>query len=252
MADVQDLVLTPPEPRDLGPDFSTRAGIAQWAIEKNATAEQLALMLDTQLRWEANEARKAFIDALQLFRTHPPEIQKTKTVTYPNKDGSQTKYKHAELDKIAVIIGKALLKVGITHSWRTDEHEGRVVVTCVFRHTLGHCEDMAKLAGPADTSGGKNSIQAIGSTTYYLERYTLLAACGLAPQNCDTDGVSNVDPKWLEEQLAELQRCETLEGLKAAFTAAAKVAIDEAKDLAAYHELKEAKNKRQKELNGGK
>lgn len=249
---MQDLVLTSPELRDLGPDFTTRAGIAQWAIEQKATAEQLALMLDTQLRWEANEARKAFIDALQLFRATPPEINKTKTVMYANKDGSQTKYKHAELDKIVVVIGKALLKVGITHSWRTDEHDGRVVVTCVFRHRQGHCEDMAKLSGPADTSGGKNSIQAIGSTTYYLERYTLLAACGLAPQDCDTDGVSNVNPKWLEEQLAELGRCETLDGLKTAFTAAAKVAIEDAKDLAAYHELKEAKNKRQAELKGGK
>lgn len=245
-----DLVLTPPEPRDLGPDFSTRQGIAQWAVEQKATAEQLALMLDTQLRWEANEARKAFIDALQLFNQNPPEVKKTHTVEYVNKDGSKTKYKHAELDKASVILRKALLKVGITFSWRPSEKDGRVVVTCVFRHRMGHCEDMATLSGPADTSGGKNSVQAIGSTNYYLERYTLLAACGLAPE-ADTDGVTNVDPKWLKEQIEEIGRCETIDGLKAAFSSAAKVCIEDVKDLAAYQELKEAKNKRQKELKGG-
>jgi hypothetical protein len=247
---MQDLVLTAPELRDLGPDFTTRAGIAQWAIEQKATAEQLALMLDTQLRWEANEARKAFIDALQQFNQNPPEVLKTKTVEYVNKDGSKTKYKHAELDKASVILRKALLKVGITYSWRPSEKDGRVVVTCVFRHRLGHCEDMSTLSGPPDTSGGKNSVQAIGSTNYYLERYTLLAACGLAPE-ADKDGVANVDPKWLEEQVAELGRCETMEGLNVAFQSAAKVAIEDVKDFAAYAALKEAKNKRKKELSKG-
>jgi hypothetical protein len=43
------------------------------------------------------------------------------------------------------------------------------------------------LRAGADQSGAKNSIQAIGSTISYLQRYTLKAALGLAAAN-DDDG----------------------------------------------------------------
>ena len=39
-----------------------------------------------------------------------------------------------------------------------------------------------------DTSGNKNSIQSIGSTRTYLQRYTLIGALGLSTAEDDTDG----------------------------------------------------------------
>ncbi len=53
-----------------------------------------------------------------------------------------------------------------------------------------------------DNSGGKNSIQAIGSAVTYLQRYTLLLLCGLAAHEHD-DGAS-FEP-ISEEQLATIE-----------------------------------------------
>jgi hypothetical protein len=52
---------------------------------------------------------------------------------------------------------------------------------------MGHSEETTLRAIP-DTSGSKNSIQAIGSTVTYLQRYTLLAAVGMAAAGMDNDG----------------------------------------------------------------
>jgi hypothetical protein len=64
-----------------------------------------------------------------------------------------------------------------------------VKVTCKLTHKQGHSEEVT-LEAPLDTSGGKNNIQAMGSSVSYLERYTLLAITGLATKEQDDDGAS--------------------------------------------------------------
>lgn len=227
---------------------TTRQGLIELMISKGASAEQMALLLDTQLRYEANEARKAFVQALEEFKKNPPEIVKTKLVAYLNKDGSTTSYKHAEIDKANEIITQALLKVGITHTWRSREEGGRIYVTCVLRHTLGHCEDGSTLSGPADTSGGKNGIQAIGSTQSYLARYTLLPSVGLVAKGEDNDGMGAGSRYGeLQERLEWIANCKDLPELEKVFKAAYKDAR-ETKDLGAIQALAAAKDKRKREL----
>lgn len=162
------------------------------AVEKGSSADELGKLMELKLRWDANEARLAYIAAMAKFKENAPEILKTHKVRYENKDKSWTEYHHAELDKITESIGEALKAVGITQKWRTGEGEnGRIVVTCVLTHEQGHSEDVATLAGPPDASGGKNNIQAIGSTVTYLQRYSLLAGTGLAPEGIDNDGATD-------------------------------------------------------------
>jgi len=50
-----------------------------------------------------------------------------------------------------------------------------------------------------DTSGSKNSIQAVGSTVSYLQRYTLYSILGLASKDADTDGNNRVSFEQAEE-----------------------------------------------------
>jgi hypothetical protein len=177
-------------------------------------AAKLAILLDVKLKWEADEARKAYIAAIQLFKANAPAILKTKHVEFANKSGDVTKYDHAVLHEITDIIGDALRAVGITHSWRCSDTGGRTTVTCVLTHSLGHSEDAATLSGPADTSGGKNSIQAIGSTVTYLQRYTLLAATGLAAAGTDNDGATEgMAEQAIIDWVAALKDASTLEEL---------------------------------------
>jgi hypothetical protein len=164
--------------------------LMELALDPNTDADKLTKLLDAQLRWEANVARKAYIASIQQFKANLPEISKSKHIQYATSSGGQVDYWYAPLDAVCKILIPALKAVGITHSWRTSDQGGKTTVTCVLTHSMGHSEEAATLSGPADTSGGKNSIQAIGSTVYYLQRYTFLAAIGVAAEGHDDDGRS--------------------------------------------------------------
>lgn len=175
------------------------------AVERGADMGQLEKLMDLQERWEAGEAKKAFIQAMNRFKANPPTITKNKTVDYTSQKG-RTHYKHASLDHICDVIGAALGKVGISYSWDTNQAEnGTIRVECILTHELGHAKSTALQAAP-DNSGGKNSIQAVGSTVTYLQRYTLLAATGMAVEDQDDDGAGATQGP---ETISEAQ-CRTL------------------------------------------
>ena len=164
--------------------------LAKQIVELQTKQEGLRQSYE-RFEWEKldREAKVAFAQAFEQFKADAPKILKTKHVNFPNKSGGNTDYWHVELDKACDLLIPALLKVGITHQWNsTDLPDGRVRVTCILRHRLGHEQEGASLAGPADQSGGKNPIQGVGSSTSYLERYTFLATCGIVPTGTDNDG----------------------------------------------------------------
>lgn len=158
------------------------------AVTNNLDTEKISRLLDLQMVWEANQARKAYARAMNEFKKDAPVIIKNKQVEYKTKTGGTTSYKHASLDHAVDIIAKAIAEYGFSHSWRTENLEnGQVKVTCVLLHTDGHSESTPLQAG-LDLSGNKNNIQGLGSSTSYLERYTLLAITGLATSD-DNDGI---------------------------------------------------------------
>jgi len=171
-------------------DPAAAVELAKQIVELQTRQETLRQSYE-RFEWEKldREAKVAFAQAFEQFKTDAPKILKTKHVNFANKSGGNTDYWHVELDKACDLLIPALLKVGITHQWKsTDLPDGRVRVTCILRHRLGHEQEGASLAGPADQSGGKNPIQGVGSSTSYLERYTFLATCGIVPSSTDNDG----------------------------------------------------------------
>jgi hypothetical protein len=164
--------------------------LLQLSIERGASAETFSALVDSIMKARKEDARLQFEVAHGRFKNDLPAIFKNKKVTFPNKDGSLTEYSHAELAEAAEICAESLSRYGLTYSWRPSEgSNGRTIMTCVFRHPeSGHVEEMAVLGGPPENSGSKNNLQAIGSTVTYLQRYTLLAACGIAPKGLDDDG----------------------------------------------------------------
>lgn len=229
-----------------GIEASTPMQMLAVAVSRGAGIDELGKLMDLQERWEKNEARKAFVSAMTAFKEHPPTIRKNKHVRFETSKGV-VEYDHATLDHVCDAITQELGKHGVTHRWDLEQTGDVIKVTCILTHEMGHSEKTS-LQGSPDTSGVKNSNQSISSTVTYLQRYTLLAACGLAAENTDDDGRGGgMTNGELDEQLGELARCETLAGLDAAFKAAAAKAL-EAKDINAYTALKEAKDKRKKEL----
>ena len=141
--------------------------------------EQLDKLLDLQLRWDAEQQRKAFVSAMSDFKAEAGgiTIAKSKHVSFNTSKG-KTEYDHAELHDITRALVPVMAKHGLSHRWTLDQSKG-ITVVCVVSHRDGHSESVT-MSGPPDDSGGKNSIQAIASTKSYLERYTLLAATGIA------------------------------------------------------------------------
>ncbi len=159
------------------------------AVTGGADLDKLEKLLEIQIKWEANEAKKAYHAAMSDFKSVPIEIEKDKKVGYSTSKGNVA-YSHATLANVVRVITKELSKHGLSASWRTNQDQYRICVTCKITHVLGHSEETT-LCASADDSGSKNSIQAIGSTVTYLERYTLLAATGLATSDQDDDAKSN-------------------------------------------------------------
>jgi hypothetical protein len=176
----------------------------QIAVDKGADIDQLTKLMDLSERWEATEARKAFVAAMTQFKANPPTILKAKHVSFETNTGGYTEYFHATLADVCDAATKALADVGISHRWSVQQEGGGISVTCLLTHERGHSESTTMTA-MADTSGKKNSIQAVASTVTYLQRYTLLAATGLSTRDMvDNDGRG--DPETLGPgQIADLE-----------------------------------------------
>jgi hypothetical protein len=200
--------------------------IAKQIVDLQVRQEELRQNQE-RFEWEKydRDARVAFAKAFESFKADVPKIVKGKRVFYKGKDGKpDTEYYHVELDKACDVLIPALLKVGITHRWKSADLPGGLTrVTCFLRHRLGYEEEGSSLAGAADQSGGKNPIQGVGSSTSYLERYTLLATCGIVPSRKDNDGqeeqsAEGMDEKVLDEYVEALNHAPDLNSLKSLFS----------------------------------
>ncbi len=217
MSDTQEIVLKREAPvvaqqRQLS---ATPADLVRMAVEQNADLDRLERLMVLQERWEANEARKAFVEAMTNFKAEPLEIFKRKQVGFVGKDGNFVGYKHAELSDVTDVVVPAMAKHGLSHRWDVKrEAGGRIFVTCVVTHRLGHSESIT-LDGAPDDSGKKNSIQQQASTITYLQRYTLLAATGLSTkEQHDDDGAGGAE----EDAPPQLVPQHLVDGLNATTT----------------------------------
>lgn len=177
---------------------ATPADIVLYAMQKGADIAQIEKFMDLQMKWEADQARKAFVSDMAEFKKNPPEIVKDKQVAF-----SGTSYMHATLGNVTEAIVAGLAAHGFSHRWDTEQTSGQITVTCILTHKLGHSERTA-LSGAKDDSGKKNQIQQMASTITYLQRYTLLAATGVATKDQgDDDGhnsESQAAPKKSEKE----------------------------------------------------
>jgi len=213
-----------PEQKDLAltarHEVSTHASVPQtmesilkYAIDKGAGVEQIEKMMELQERFERNEAKKAYHVAMAKFKANPPKINKDAKVDYTSQKG-RTNYRHATLANVTEKISSALSQHGLSAAWETKQEGEKIFVTCKITHILGHSESTTLNASP-DNSGNKNSIQAVGSTVTYLERYTILSLTGLATHE-DDDGAAGIDyisdeqiiilNEWIESTGADLRQ----------------------------------------------
>lgn len=234
-----------------GPAANSPMGMMLAAVQQGATLEQVEKMMELQERWEAGQARKAFNEALAGFKSEAVEIIKRKQVEFKTDRGT-TSYKHAELADVVTGVGPALSKYGFAWGWDVEQKDGRIHVTCTLVHRLGH-EKSVTLSAPPDESGKKNTIQAIASTTTYLERHTLKAVCGISEKGDDNDGAGADDAaeEIRDEWISKLAQADTLDQAIATWEQGCE-AIQKTNNLAAFAAFKKAYADKRAMLKQGK
>jgi hypothetical protein len=168
----------------------TPMDMIQMAIQQGTSPEQLSQLMDLQERWEAKEAKKAFIMSLAKFRKDCPDII---------KDTKGHNCKYATLAGTLSAISGTMENCELSHTWETDNEGQDVKVTCILTHILGHSQQATLTAG-IDTSGSKQPIQGVGSTVSYLQRYTLYSVLGITSKEMDNNGDgAMIDEKQKQE-----------------------------------------------------
>lgn len=167
--------------RDISPMALIEAAIASGSNE-------LEKLLALQERWEANQARKAYHEAMAKFRETHIVVLRNTTVT----DGPLKGKSYAKLIDFVEAAVPALSSCGLSATWEvTKDEKDWIEVACIISHVAGH-QTRTMMGGPPDTGGAKNAIQARASTVSYLQKYTFKMAVGLAEQSDDNDGNSAV------------------------------------------------------------
>ena len=208
-------------------------GMALKALSTGMSIEDLRGILQLQMDYEANEARKAYTVAMSNFKAEPINIFKKKEVGYKTKEGDFVGYSHAELSDVTDAIGPAMAKHNLSYRWSVAQTPGMVTVECIVTHSMGHSERIS-MSAPPDASGKKNAIQQIASAVTYMQRYTLLAITGMSTKGMDDDGAASGELK--DEWVQRANSAQTAKELKEIFKQGTEV-FNKAKDVLGYQKF---------------
>jgi hypothetical protein len=203
------------------------------AVNMGADPTTLERLLALQERHEHNAARKAYAKAISNARGEIGPIFKSAEV---RMGAGRPAYRYETLDDIERQVVPVFSKHGLSYRWNTkvpDNKPDWVIVTCHVEHRDGHFEENS-LAGPADTSGAKNPIQAIGSAVTYLCRYTLKAALGLS-------ATSDEDAAEFEELITEDELLTLRKRIADAGQTEQRVCLEPSIDIARLEDLPRSK-----------
>lgn len=232
----------------------TPMSLMQMAIDKEGSIDVIERLVAMQMAFTDREDKIAFRGAMTTFKENMPKIVKERIVK--NKVGDEM-YRVTALEDVADPVMKALVNLGITYRYKTaDLPDGRIRVTCILGlRGTAYEEEGSTLAAPPDVEGGKSPLKAVGSTTSYLEKYTLMASVGMHVYGTDPEAVA-------VDGITQAQGGEFIDSIKDAADATAvmyawKASVEAAKrftpiDYRAMTIFTEARDERLKELKKSK
>ncbi len=185
---------------------SFTAMVQSLAISKDVDPAKLAAVLDIQMRVMEKNAEIAFNQAMSRISSKIPHIKKGGAVSYADKAGvSKEAFTFARFEDIDVAIRPLLIEEGLSLSFSSTERAGGgAVLTGTLSHKDGHSIS-SSIPLALDTSGGKNNIQAMGSTISYGKRYTTCMLLNIVTTGEDDDGKAGGAVFITEAQQAEIE-----------------------------------------------
>lgn len=218
LAETQPLLPATVEPIPV----SMLAIIDRAARDPEVDVDKLERLMAMAERLQEREARTQFAAALAIVQPNLPIITEKGRIRVPAKDGKaghETPY--ALWEDINEAIRPVLAENGFALSFRIGHtEEGKVKVTGVLSHRGGHQEETTIIL-MQDSTGSKNSVQAIGSSVSYGKRYTAMALLNITSRGEDDDGKAAGQGETLSAEQVEAMKAKMKE-----------VRADEAKFLA--------------------
>lgn len=224
------------------------------AMSRGSGMDEIQKFMDLKDRWEASEARKAFVLAMSRFKANDIHVSRDRV-------NIQYSSRYTTLGNLVSTVTPFLSQNGLSASWDIDQSSAKIKVICIITHSMGHSESVW-MEAPPDNSGAKNPIQQIKSTITYLKACTFESICGLASTdaNLDDDGNGShqrapvrdskgveVPPIDTEAECARIAAAKTMPELVQIFNSAFAIA-QKGKDRPAMDALLEAQKRRQAEL----
>lgn len=148
------------------------------------------------------------------------------------------KSKYADLQTCIAAVIDALNNNGIALVQQTHEDATGVTVETVFLHETGEMLSSGRLHVPA----AKQDPQGYGSALSYARRYSLMAACGIAPEDDDGEAASRRAPD-VASILRSISNAHNLDILRTNYEAALQML-----DAQHHPAIKKATNARKAEL----
>jgi hypothetical protein len=134
------------------------------------------------------------------------------------RDGKGGKY--ADLASCINAVMDSLNNNGIALIQQNQPHPDGILVETVFVHESGEMLNCGQIFVPA----AKHDPQGYGSALTYARRYSLMAACGIAPEDDDGNAasgkkefVSKVNVNQITDLMAAMDETTTLDDLLAAY-----------------------------------
>ena len=129
------------------------------------------------------------------------------------------KSRYADLSACVEAVIDSLNNNGIALIQQNQPSPDGVIIETIFLHESGESLNCGQLFVPAN----KHDAQGFGSALTYARRYSLMAACGIAPEDDDGNTASRrpqVNESALVDHLAAIEASTDQEQLKATYKAA--------------------------------
>lgn len=175
--------------------------IERVAMDPTIDISRLERLMDMHDKIIARNAKSAYMGALAAMQEELPVIKERGAIEI----GKGKPQRYALWEDINEAIKPVLSRHGFALSFRTGQMDGKIIVTGILGHRDGHSEETT-MHLPLDTSGSKNAVQAVGSSTSYGKRYTAAALLNLTSRGEDDDGKAGGDGPINEEQIEAIQR----------------------------------------------
>lgn len=184
-----------PQQLQASPAQSFMSIVERVSMMPEINMDALERMLDMQERIMKRDAESAFNAAMAEMQCEIPTIAE-------RAKGHGT-IKYATLEDISDIVKPIMKTHGFAISFKVEHAAAGLSITGILMHRAGHREQTTMLL-PIDTSGNKNAVQAVGSSTSYGKRYVMCALLNITTRGEDDDAYSAV-PSNQEPTITPIQ-----------------------------------------------